>query len=188
MVTAMVCIVAALLVAGCGSDAEPAASEVATAADTATVAAVATTAPPTEPSASVALPPPTALVVPTPQPPTPVPTVAPTAEPEPIATAVQPPSSAAAPTAAPAPASNQSLEGQIANGAEVYTLNCARCHAENGTGTERYSGLIGVGSRYSTAGMIAELTTGHPVTFGFADRLSADEIASVVAYVKATFP
>ena len=188
MVTAMVCMVAALLLAGCASDAEPAASEVATAAETATVAAVATTAPPAEPSASVALPPPTALVVPTPQPPTPVPTVAPTAEPEPVAAAVESPSSEAAPTAAPAPASDQSLEGQIANGAEVYTLNCARCHAENGTGTERYSGLIGVGSRYSTAGMIAELTTGHPVTFGFADRLSADEIASVVAYVKATFP
>jgi mono/diheme cytochrome c family protein len=36
--------------------------------------------------------------------------------------------------------------------------------------------------------MIAELTTGHPVTFGFADRLSAEEIASVVAYVKSVFP
>jgi|GEM_PF-4564979 len=38
----------------------------------------------------------------------------------------------------------------------------------------------------SAAVMIA--TTGHIVTFGFADKLSADEIASVVAYVKATFP
>ena len=74
------------------------------------------------------------------------------------------------------------------NGAEVYTIACARCHAENGTGTQRYSGLIGVGRLYSNASMIEELTNGHPVTFGFADQLSADEIASVVAYVKATFP
>jgi len=36
--------------------------------------------------------------------------------------------------------------------------------------------------------MIDELTNGHPVTFGFANELSADEIASVVAYVKAAFP
>ena len=77
----------------------------------------------------------------------------------------------------------------VANGAEVYTLNCARCHSENGLGTGQYSaGLIGVGSQYSSQVMIAELTTGHPVTFGFADRLSAEEIASVVAYVKSVFP
>ena len=45
-----------------------------------------------------------------------------------------------------------------------------------------------MGAKYTTAGMIAELTTGHPVTFGFADKLSAEEIESVVAYVKAAFP
>lgn len=95
---------------------------------------------------------------------------------------------AAPPTAAPIVGSQTVL---AANGGEVYTLNCARCHAENGLGadTSQYSSpLIGVGNRYSTAGMIAELTNGHPVTFGFAQRLSANEIASVVAYVKATFP
>jgi mono/diheme cytochrome c family protein len=76
-----------------------------------------------------------------------------------------------------------------ANGAEVYTLNCARCHAENGLGTALYSAkLIGVGRLYSGQGMIDELTDGHPVTFGFAAKLSAEEIASVVAYVKSTFP
>ena len=76
-----------------------------------------------------------------------------------------------------------------ANGAEVYTLKCARCHAENGLGTQPYNaGLIGVGSQYSRAGMVAELTSGHPVTFGFADRLSAEEIVSVVVYVKSVFP
>lgn len=82
-----------------------------------------------------------------------------------------------------------SQEVLVANGAEVYTLNCARCHGENGFGTGQYSaGLIRVGSQYSRQGMIGELTTGHRVTFGFADRLSAEEIASVVAYVKSVFP
>jgi mono/diheme cytochrome c family protein len=82
-----------------------------------------------------------------------------------------------------------SQEVLVANGAEVYTLNCARCHGENGLGTGQYrAGLIGVGSQYSSQAMIIELTTGHPVTFGFADRLSAEEIASVVAYVKSVFP
>ena len=76
-----------------------------------------------------------------------------------------------------------------ANGGEVFALTCARCHAENGFGTDQYSAtLFGVGSKYSAIAMIEELTNGHPVTFGFADRLSAEEIASVVAYVIATFP
>lgn len=76
-----------------------------------------------------------------------------------------------------------------ANGGEVYALTCARCHGENGMGKAPYHAvLLGVGGRYSTAGMIDELTNGHPVTFGFANELSAEEIASVVAYVKSAFP
>lgn len=163
---------------------------------------------------STAVPEPTTPLVPTVEPavalqPTPVlvPTAEPSAEPVPteeVAPTVEPtvapePSAAPEATAVPAPvatqppaptsqpAGNDSQAVRAANGGEVYTLNCARCHAESGLGTAQYSGLIGVGSKYSTAGMIAELTTGHRVTFGFADKLSADEIASVVAYVKATF-
>ena len=98
----------------------------------------------------------------------------------------QPPATAVPATTSPITDSQQVL---AANGAEVYTLKCARCHAENGLGTQPYNaGLIGVGSQYSRAGMVAELTSGHPVTFGFADRLSAEEIVSVVVYVKSVFP
>lgn len=75
----------------------------------------------------------------------------------------------------------------VANGAEVYTLNCARCHGENGMGSFQASGLIGVGSRWGADSLISELTSGHPYTFGFGDELSAREIADVVAYVQATF-
>lgn len=171
----------------------PAATAEATVAPVETTGPVATPVP--EPSAQ---PQPTALSVPEPTAALEA-TAEPTGEPEPAAepepTAVPVATSAPAPTVPPAPAatvapppSSGSQAVLAANGAEVYTLNCARCHAESGLGTAQYSGLIGVGSKYSAAGLIAELTNGHPVTFGFADKLSADEIASVVAYVKATFP
>jgi len=160
---------------------------------------VATTAPlQVEPTVSAVDDMPTAVTVPTAVPlPTLVP--APTAVPAPAtsAPAMQPTpapgtQSTSAPAATAAPVVSGSQEVLAANGAEVYTLRCARCHGENGLGSAQvgqYSaGLINVGSKYSTSAMIEELTNGHPVTFGFADRLSAEEIASVVAYVKATFP
>ena len=195
-------VLVALLLSSCASAAIDDQS-VDTAAAVATAAPLATTSP-VEAPAAVEQTQPTPVALPSAAP-SPLPTA--TAAPEPTAevaaTAVpestSPPAAesvteqptaapAPAPTAVPAPpASNDSLEIQVANGAEVYTLECARCHGQNGTG-EIYSGLIGVGSKYTTAGMINELTNGHPVTFGFADRLSADEIASVAAYVKATFP
>lgn len=76
----------------------------------------------------------------------------------------------------------------VANGAEVYTLNCARCHGDNGTGSFQAAGLLGVGSRWDRASLIAELTSGHRYTFGFADELSPSEIADVVSFVRANFP
>ena len=75
----------------------------------------------------------------------------------------------------------------VANGGEVYTLNCSRCHGEQGFGSFQASGLRGVAERYSTAGMIDELTNGHPVTFGFGNKLTPGEISDVVAYVLAAF-
>lgn len=110
---------------------------------------------------------------------------------EPEATSVvQPPEPAASATVAP-PALTEPTGTdrviEVANGAEVYSINCARCHSENGLGTFQASGLIGIGARTSNQSLADELTTGHPFTFGFADELSTEEIASVVAYVRATF-
>ena len=179
-----------ILASGCGSDAA-----VQTSADVVEVAALEVPAIPTTAVVAGPLPSPTPLSV---EPPPTLPTMAvptavvptagvPTAAAQATAVPSSPPQATAAPaTPAPITGSQQVL---AANGAEVYTLNCARCHGENGLGTQQYSaGLVGVGSRYSTTGMVAELTTGHPVTFGFADRLSVEEIASVVAYVKSVFP
>lgn len=74
----------------------------------------------------------------------------------------------------------------IANGGEVYTLNCARCHGEDGLGSI-YRTIIGTGSKFSQDALVQELTTGHAFTFGFGDKLSATEIRDVVAYVRASF-
>ena len=101
------------------------------------------------------------------------------------ATGVVPAASAEAiPTAASA-ASDQVIE--VANGAEGYSVNCARCHSENGLGTFRAHGLIGIGGRYSRQTLIDELTSGHAYTFGFVDELSASEIAAIAAFALATF-
>jgi len=120
-------------------------------------------------------------------------TTAPSAAAAPDAVGADSPTAVPAPTVAPqSPLPDQSDGALVANGGEVYTLSCARCHAENGlgdAGSGAYGApLIGVGSRYSTDALIAELTSGHPVTFGFADRLSPTEIAAVAAYVRAAFP
>jgi len=183
-------VVLALGLVGCGAgeSAAPVVAEVVSPTSAPTTAPVPSPEPPT------AVPPPTALVVPATTPieqpttvetATPVPTAEPTQTSPPAPAAESPPPAAATPVPAAALLSQAAL---VANGSEVYTLNCARCHGENGLGSPPYRGIIGVGDRYTTAGMIEELTNGHPVTFGFADRLSAEEIASVVVFVKATFP
>ncbi|KAG1649229.1 4-coumarate--CoA ligase-like 5 [Nymphon striatum] len=189
-------VVFAVVATSCGSEPdEQLVVSVPTAAAAApTTAPVATAVPTTE----LVAPTPTALTVvvaPTATPQAAAPVQEPTSSPEPETTAVavdEDEPVAPAPTAVPVEPTPPPVAGSqavlAANGGEVYTLNCARCHAENGTGTDRYGGLIGVGSKYSSAGMIDELTNGHPVTFGFASRLSAEEIASVVAYVKQVFP
>jgi mono/diheme cytochrome c family protein len=159
----------------------------------ATTAAVETTPAPVISASPVATP--TAIPLPEPVPTTAEPEASSTVEAAAtvasVATAtseVTPPVDPAAPQPTDPPVSG-SQTVLAANGAEVYTLNCARCHAENGMGTSQYRAtLIFVGRLYSSQGMIAELTDGHRVTFGFAGKLSAEEIASVVAYVKSAFP
>ena len=131
--------------------------------------------------------------MPTPDPAEPTATASPT--PDPVAVEATPAPTATAtaqPTVTESPTVTTPTEGAeglvaVANGAEVYTLNCARCHSENGMGSFQASGLIGIGSRWGADSLITELTTGHPYTFGFGDELSAREIAAVVAYVQATF-
>lgn len=187
-------LVAAVGACGSGSDVRAIVAPEPTAvpAGVATTAPLTDTAPSSVPSATPA-PRPTATYMPAVAPTSSVSVVpsvpvAPSAPPLRSAPVVR--SAPVAPSAPPAPTVSDATSPavQVANGAEIYQLTCARCHGGNGMGTAQYSGLVGVGSRYSTATMIQELTSGHPVTFGFADRLSSDEIASVVAFVRASFP
>lgn len=46
--------------------------------------------------------------------------------------------------------------------------------------------LLAVANTYTQVTLEQELAYGHPVTFGFADKLSPEEISAVVAYVRAT--
>jgi mono/diheme cytochrome c family protein len=115
----------------------------------------------------------------------------PTATPVPQATAAPQPTTPPAnqaPTPVPQPTADSSNQAvNVANGGEVYTLNCARCHGANGLGDLGYRGVLGVGAQFGFAGLVEELTNGHPFTFGFGDKLSAQEINDVVAYVTETF-
>lgn len=152
---------------------------------------------------------PTATPVPTPTA-VPLPTATPTAVPlpEPTPTAVPLPEAeptradpgdppAPGETAEPAPgpspiptavvSTQAGSPQQIANGAEIYTVTCARCHPESGMAGFAGPGLIGVSARFDHDGLVAELTHGHPVTFGFADKLSAEDISSVASYVLSAF-
>ena len=111
--------------------------------------------------------------------------IPPTATPVPQPTA---PPSNQSPTPVPQPTADTSNQAiNVTNGGEVYTLNCARCHGADGQGDLGYRGVLGVGAQFGFAGLVEELTNGHPFTFGFGDKLSPQEINDVVAYVTATF-
>jgi len=117
----------------------------------------------------------------------PEPTAAPQATTTPAPTSAPqaaPTAAGAAPTSAPVAqvASPQS----IANGAEVYALQCARCHGAAGEGVISRP-LLFIGTRYDAPSMVNELTNGHAFTFGFADELSANEISNVVNFVLSEF-
>ena len=110
--------------------------------------------------------------------------------PTPATQAPQPTSPPAnqAPTPTPQPTADSNNQAvNVTNGGEVYTLNCARCHGADGQGDLGYRGVLGVGAQFGFAGLVEELTNGHPFTFGFGDKLSPQEINDVVAYVTATF-
>ena len=113
--------------------------------------------------------------------------IPPTATPVPQATTAPQPTNQT-PTPVPQPTADSSnQEINITNGGEVYTLNCARCHGADGQGDLGYRGVLGSGAKFGFAGLVEELTNGHPFTFGFGDKLSPQEINDVVAYVTATF-
>ena len=187
-----------MALAACGSSDSPETDDLASAtvvsvAPVVEVVPTSTTQPPLPAPSPVPSPTPIAIPTPTvdqsPHAASPNATRSPSSTPPPTPTAVAPlPPPAPAPALSPAaPDPPVRTAALVANGAEVYTLSCARCHGDTGAGTFIADGLIGTGANYGVGGLVAELTSGHPYTFGFADELSAEEIDAVATYVLATF-
>jgi ubiquinol-cytochrome c reductase cytochrome c subunit len=79
--------------------------------------------------------------------------------------------------------------GDLAEGAELYELNCAACHGSTGVGGALTSGLIAPSIDRSTAVQVAEavrvggagVRTGHMPAFG-SEILDQEQLDSVVRY------
>lgn len=73
--------------------------------------------------------------------------------------------------------------GDVDRGERVWDARCARCHGPNGAGTEDGADLT---DRPLTDAQIAErVVEGWGTMEGFADRLSVQRTADVVAWVQA---
>lgn len=93
-----------------------------------------------------------------------------------------------------ASATSDSLKGrsQAARGREVYTSNCARCHGVDGMSHTSMGQMTEAPdltdaawqSRRSAARMIASVTNGRGEMPAFRRKLSRQEIAAAVAYVR----
>ncbi len=72
------------------------------------------------------------------------------------------------------------------NGQSVYAENCAKCHGQNGEGTEKgISFLKGHAVGHPEEDFIKQVTFGEEGKMpAFKDKLTAEEIAAVVKYVR----
>ena len=91
-----------------------------------------------------------------------------------------------------------SLPPKIAEGEQLYVRHCAVCHGDQGSGAVWTQSSLNPPPRNFTAAlrdeltrerMITSVTYGRPGTamMSFRKRLSADEIATVVDYIRASF-
>jgi len=80
-----------------------------------------------------------------------------------------------------------------AESAELWTKNCASCHAKDGTGNTLMGKKSGVDdytdakfqAKFTDAEATAAIKTGKGKMKGFAEKLTDDEIKALVAYVRA---
>ena len=85
----------------------------------------------------------------------------------------------------------------LADGAKTYTAKCANCHGKDGKGETamgKKKGAKDLGTSKMTVEEIVKVVTegkankeGKPASPAFKDKLSAEEISAVAAYVKATY-
>ena len=87
-------------------------------------------------------------------------------------------------------ASAQSAEddpAQVDAGAAVYEANCSSCHGAEGEGSAVGRPLAGVAGENDRARHITTVTEGRNTMPAFGEVLSAEEIDSVVSFVRLTF-
>lgn len=87
-------------------------------------------------------------------------------------------------------ASAQSAEddpAQVEAGAAVFAANCASCHGADGEGSAVGRPLAGVATENDRARHITTVTEGRNTMPAFGDVLTAEEIDSVVSFVRLTF-
>lgn len=81
----------------------------------------------------------------------------------------------------------------VEDGAKVFTSNCAACHINGGNSIMRVKTLqqdalekflAGYGPDHSESAIVKQVTYGKGMMPAFKNRLNADQITSVAAYVK----
>ena len=91
-----------------------------------------------------------------------------------------------------APADSRKGKSQVEKGREVYTANCARCHGGDGTGQTTMGQMTEAPNLTdaawlrgkSTSRMVASVANGRGQMPAFKKKLSRQEIAAAVAYVR----
>lgn len=75
---------------------------------------------------------------------------------------------------------------EVLNGAVIYQANCAKCHSENGKGTDKgISFLKGHALNHSEEDFINQVKNGEKDKMpAFKEKLKEDEIRAVVKYVR----
>ena len=91
-------------------------------------------------------------------------------------------------SATPAGAQDADDPGDLGQGMEIFIGNCASCHQTDGSGSAAGRSLIDIAVEQPDRSVhIASVTDGIGNMPGYEDRLTTDEIDSVVSYVRLTF-
>ncbi|HYH86707.1 MAG TPA: cytochrome c [Pyrinomonadaceae bacterium] len=99
---------------------------------------------------------------------------------------------AGAATGASTPAETKKSRSQISKGRRVYAANCARCHGGDGMGKTTMGEMTEAPnlsdaewqSRRSTSRMVASVANGRGQMPAFKKKLSKQDIAATIAYIR----
>lgn len=79
-------------------------------------------------------------------------------------------------------------DGEFEAGRAVFLSTCAGCHGADGSGSIKGRSLVDIAAEEpDPQAHITSVTYGRDKMRGFADKLSPEEIADVVEYIRASF-